>query len=399
MYLALPPDCAYYRLRYGEYAFNFIRWDIFTMTASFNPNNRNQFWDGHNRYRSDACLPLVEAVQRNEVSLRAWVHGHYPGRQLPHNVLPQLMSVGYWSAEKQQHWFLPRHRNEGIEITFVENGSLSFSVDDKHFQLDPNSLTITRPWQAHEVGATEMGANKLIWVIIDVGVRNPNQQWRWPKWVMLDSPLLQELTRYIRHNETPVWTSARHMRNCFDEIARTVEDGHAKPITYNLLKIRLNELLLNLLNYYRAHSPPLSAAYTTNLRAVEVFLNRLEEELSSHWTLARMARRCGVGTTTLTSCCRELTNQTPFRYLTKLRLQRACRLLCESSNPNSILDISLACGFGSSQYFALQFRRETGLTPTQFRRKNSQRRCPDKKAPLGRGAHDTRPLCGRESSR
>lgn len=335
--------------------------------ARVDPESEVEFWDGTNRYHADSCLPLVAAVERGSLRLGAWVHGHYPGRRLPDAVLPQLLSAGYWSAETPQDWHLPRHRNEGIEITFVENGTLSFEVDERHFDLEPNALTVTRPWQAHEVGAGGMKANKLVWLIIDVGVRSPNQTWRWPDWILLDPPLLDELTRLIRENETPVWHGARHLRKCFDDIARTVDEPQMEGLTFNLLKVRINELLLGLLGHYRERDVPLSASCTSNLRAVEVFLALLEDELDEEWSLERMASRCGVGTTSLATYCRQLTNLSPLRYLNRLRMQKARRLLATAGPGASILDIALACGFSSSQYFAAQFRKETGLTPSRYR--------------------------------
>jgi AraC-like DNA-binding protein len=36
--------------------------------------------------------------------------------------------------------------------------------------------------------------------------------------------------------------------------------------------------------------------------------------------------------------------------------------------PASVVDIALACGFGSSSHFAAQFKRYTGQTPLQWQR-------------------------------
>ncbi|MEX2443626.1 MAG: AraC family transcriptional regulator [Alkalispirochaeta sp.] len=298
--------------------------------------------------------------------------------------MPELLSAGYWSAHSRQNWFLPKHRNEGIEITFVENGIVPFSVDGKQYRLEPNALTVTRPWQVHQVGFSGMPANKLIWIIIDVGVRSPNQEWSWPDWVILDEPLQRELTRYIRENETPVWLSARSMRDCFHEIAQTVENPNADPMTYGLLKIKLNELLLSLLRYYLSMDIALSSTYTSNARAVKLFLKQLEENLSFPWTIEQMAKQCGVGATSLSTYCKELTNQTPLRYLKELRIAKAKRLLSRPDCTDSILEIALECGFSSSQYFAVEFQKACGLTPTGYRDNPSMR--PEKKAPLYRRA-------------
>lgn len=287
---------------------------------------------------------------------------------MPDAVLPQLLSAGYWSAQQQQEWILPRHRNEGIEITFVDNGELPFLVDTSEYTLVPNTMTVTRPWQPHQVGRKGMPPNKLIWVIIDVGVRSPNQSWNWPEWLLLDPTLLDELARYIRQNETTVWFGARRLRKCFEEIATIVSTENPDQLSFDLLKIRLNELLISLLSHYRSSDVSLSNFYTTNARSVELFLKAIPDELSYPWTLESMAARCGVGKTTLTSYCRELTNLTPLRYLNKLRISQAKRMLENLETEPSILEISLECGFQSSQYFAVQFRKQTGMTPTDYRK-------------------------------
>jgi AraC family L-rhamnose operon regulatory protein RhaS len=329
-----------------------------------------EFSDGVHRYQADSCAPLVRAVEHATVRLEAWVHSHYPGRKMPDDVLPQLLSVGYWSAHRQQEWILPRHRNEGIEITFVENGEVPFLVDQSEFTLVPNTMTVTRPWQPHQVGRTGVPPSKLIWAIVDVGVRSPNQRWTWPDWIFLDSSLRDELTRYIRMNETTVWYGARRMRKCFEDIAAIVETKNPDQLAFDLLKVRLNELVLSLLQHYRASDTSLSDIYTSNARSVGLFLKALPDELSYPWTLETMAKRCGVGKTTLTSYCRELTNLTPLRYLNSLRIRSAQQMLERSKPDISIIDIALECGFQSSQYFAVQFRKHTGLTPTQYRHQN-----------------------------
>ncbi len=58
-------------------------------------------------------------------------------------------------------------------------------------------------------------------------------------------------------------------------------------------------------------------------------------------------------------------NTTPQKYLTNIRIRRACALLKESSLP--ITEIALRCGFSDSNYFSRAFRKANGITPTQYR--------------------------------
>jgi AraC family L-rhamnose operon regulatory protein RhaS len=124
-------------------------------------------------YEADTCEPLVEAVDQGTVRLEALVRGHYPGRPLPPGALRGVQTIGFWDSNQQQEWGLPPHRNEGIELTFLERGNLAFGVREQSFDLQPGSLTITRPWQEHQVGNPYIASGRLHWVIIDVGVRSP----------------------------------------------------------------------------------------------------------------------------------------------------------------------------------------------------------------------------------
>lgn len=59
----------------------------------------------------------------------------------------------------------------------------------------------------------------------------------------------------------------------------------------------------------------------------------------------------------------------PIQYLIRLRISRATELLLYSEM--SVGDIAAQCGFSDSNYFCRIFRVQTGMSPRQFRLKNS----------------------------
>lgn len=61
----------------------------------------------------------------------------------------------------------------------------------------------------------------------------------------------------------------------------------------------------------------------------------------------------------------ETYHTTPINYIISLRIRNACNLLKESRLP--ICDIALRCGFSNSNYFSRIFKKQLGITPTQFR--------------------------------
>lgn len=314
---------------------------------------------------ADSCRPLVAAAAAGWVKLWAFGRAGYPGRRLPPNELPGLSSVGCWDASTPQRWGLPRHRNEGIEITFLASGQIATRIEDRSEELRHDEFLITRPWQPHELGNPHVGASRLIWLIVDVGVRRPHQEWRWPPWLVLNRADLMELTRYLRQNEQFIWPGSADIRRCFQGIAHAIENPKSAGVT-SRLAILINEVLLAVLDHFRTRRIPLRVSLTTAERTVRQFLEELTNSLCEPWTLESMAASCHMGVTQFVHHFRQVTNLPPARYLAQARVQQACRLL-RAEPHRAITDIAFACGFSSGQYFANVFTQHMGCSPRDFR--------------------------------
>jgi AraC family L-rhamnose operon regulatory protein RhaS len=316
-------------------------------------------------HRADTCEPLVAAVAAGEVKLEALVRGAYPGRALPRGVLTQVSSIGYWDAAHDQSWGLAEHRNEGLEITYLEKGRLGFMVDGKRHRLAPGHLTITRPWQPHSVGDSAVAASRLHWLILDVGVRQPHQAWQWPSWLVLAPADLKELTALLRENEHPVWPGTAEVGRCFVEIGRLVGGAADGAVPSSRLVLLINELLVCVLEMLRLEDPPRQVSLTTGERSVAMLLDRVRREPGESWTLEMMAQEAGLARTRFAHHCQRLTNLTPMAYLQQVRVEAAKRMLLERRH--SVTDVALECGFGSSAYFSSVFRRHAGCAPREWR--------------------------------
>ena len=318
-------------------------------------------------YEVDLCEPQKEAVRDGKIEFHALTKGHYPGTKIPTEVLPGLNSIGFWNANRSQDWGLNAHRNEGIEFVFLETGASEFTVDQKMYHLHGGQITITRPWQLHKLGAPNIGPGRLHWLILDVNVRRPHQDWRWPKWVILTKDDLARLTRKLRHNENPVWNSTPLIAQSFRELARCVASWD-RPHIVSRMAVNLNQLLIGILDALTEQQTHENEHLVSRKRAVEMFFHEIRQgqiDLGDPWTLDRMASHCGMGVTAFSKYCRELVNTGPMEFLNQCRLERAAAQL-RSQPERSITDIAFANGFNSSQYFATCFRRRYHVSPSRF---------------------------------
>jgi AraC-like DNA-binding protein len=320
------------------------------------------------QYEIDRCEPQNRAIESGKILFHALTKGHYPGTPVPENILSGLSSIGHWNAGGAQDWGEAPHRNEGVEIVYLETGSMVFVADGKKYNLRAGQFTITRPWQLHKLGAPNIGPGRVHWLILDVGVRRPHQNWIWPGWMVLIQEDLAELTRKLRHNENPVWNATPALNHSFREIARTVETWD-KPHSISRLATHLNQLFLGILDALTEQQMQEIPDLTSRQRTVELFLQEIKNNpatVRELWTIDRMAEHCGMGVTAFSKYCRELVNSGPMEYLNLCRLEFAAQQL-RAETALSITDIAYQNGFNASQYFATRFRQRFGCSPREYR--------------------------------
>ena len=332
-----------------------------------NIQNISPFKENGVEYHADTCIPLVEAVGRNKLKFNALARHTYPGNRLTQDTVG-LNSIGYWDANEPQDWGLDWHRNEGIEIHFLESGSMPYSQENQTLELLPNNLTITRPWEVHKVGGPVIGMGKFYLIILDLNVRRPHQNWSWPDWIILAPKDLEKLTNILRQNEKFCWKADKRILDCFQRIGKAVDSDNQGS---NASKIRLlvNNLLLFILDLVAVEEVQLNEKLMDSSRSVQLFLKELNVNLSENWTVEKMAKSSGVGLTRFTFHCRQLTNLTPMKYLMLKRLEMSKQLLLDHPEMN-ISDVAYQCGFSTSQYFATMFKKQEKCTPVAYRKKS-----------------------------
>jgi AraC family transcriptional regulator len=131
-----------------------------------------------------------------------------------------------------------------------------------------------------------------------------------------------------------------------------------------------------------ARIPALRASTRHELHArLQRGRERMHDGLGERLGLVEIARTAGVAPHHFHRAFRAVYGETPHRYLTRLRLERAARLLVETDR--GVTEICAAVGFESPGSFSVLFRRAFGRPPSEIRKIRAAGRAAD---PVGSGA-------------
>jgi AraC family transcriptional regulator len=116
----------------------------------------------------------------------------------------------------------------------------------------------------------------------------------------------------------------------------------------------------------RATVPP--ADPTTGLTGTQLARVRdmMDSRLAEPLPLADLAAVTGLSVSQFTRRFKAATGQTPHRFLVRLRVEAACRLLRAASLP--IAQVATACGFSHQEHLTRVMRTQLGTTPAALRR-------------------------------
>ena len=110
------------------------------------------------------------------------------------------------------------------------------------------------------------------------------------------------------------------------------------------------------------HHEPVGYAAPRKLREAIVLMER---NLETPLPVSAIAATCGLSQRHMERLFRHHADVTPNRYYMDVRLDRARGMITQTEM--SVLQVSVACGFASPEYFARVYRRRFGLTPSSDR--------------------------------
>ncbi|MEF7656152.1 bifunctional transcriptional activator/DNA repair enzyme AdaA [Bacillus thuringiensis] len=107
----------------------------------------------------------------------------------------------------------------------------------------------------------------------------------------------------------------------------------------------------------------------------EEWVKQIKDYIEKHFnellTLDTLAEMCHGSPFHLQRTFKKMTGISPIEYIQQFRIVKATEHLLQTNQ--SIKEISTAIGIENPEYFATLFKKKTGFTPTEYRKKNEMK--------------------------
>lgn len=135
-----------------------------------------------------------------------------------------------------------------------------------------------------------------------------------------------------------------------------------------LAPLRIRSLTEQLIYLYLSDAPSIRVESIQSKKRDPIgdTLLYIERHLAEELSVQQLAARLFFSPDYFTRLFKSVTGETPRRYITRIRNQKAVRLLL--STEMSVAEIAAATGFETPAYFSNTFKKMNGLSPADFRK-------------------------------
>lgn len=247
-----------------------------------------------------------------------------------------------------------------VRVYYIIEGKFEWQVQEQDHTLYPGDVLLVLPKQKLTGQERILNVGTLCW--LKIKVTNSSNKPTISQWSGLTHTDIQNIWRILNVKQSRSIMKLKDAGNLFNSIYVELinrEIGH-----YTRINSMLAELFIQFTRNIMKQS--------TSIRDFpQIFLkldHALRQDLSHQWTVEEMAAIADMGTTTFTEKVKNYSGFSPLNYLINIRISEAIKQLkkCDAN----VTEIALSTGFYSSQHFATTFKKLTGYTPSQFRKKN-----------------------------
>ena len=280
----------------------------------------------------------------------------YTGTRLNDEIkISRLYTVHYFEYSKRFSFTGESH--DFWELVYADKGDVTVFADDKSFVLEQGNVIFHKPNEWHNVRANGVDAANITIItfaspskamsffenkILSVGQKQKE----------LLSKIVSEYTNAFKTPLNDPYTT--HLERRSD----------AAVASEQLIKLFLCEFLILFLRNAPSGRQRTVRSIHSSDATLNLLINYMEQNITKTVTLKELMEYSGTNRTAIENIFRENLGRGAVEYFLILKIELAKKYLREDNY--NITQISEILGYSSIHYFSRQFKKITGMTPTEY---------------------------------
>ena len=284
---------------------------------------------------------------------------------LPNNQYP-LKYISGGNLLSEDGFVHPRRNLDTFVLLLGLKGTMHIVQGGQPFTLSPNAYVILFPGMEHYGSAPSVGELSYLWTHFQLTDRCGGY--------LQTEEVLQILNNTINEKRERLLLDVYIL----SEYGRLSEQGRTEQLFHQLLDIArerpyshiipdyaLSLLMLEISNQYFRYAIQENVERSKTNRRMYEITEWLRTNYSETCSLQSLAERFNYHPAYLSTSFKRSTGMPLVRYVTKLRIASAKRLLLKTDMP--IAKVAAACGFSDDKHFMKVFKAQEFTTPSQYR--------------------------------
>ncbi len=276
--------------------------------------------------------------------------------------IQEIYSIHYF--EYMCDFSFPGESHDFWEFLCVDKGEVNVYAGEKFHNLKKGDIIFHKPNEFHDVNSNGLIAPNL--VVMSFACTSPAISFFNGKVLQVNEAerlLLAQIIQEARH------AFAGRMDDPYQE--ELVRNENPQFAGEQLIRLYLEQLLIQLIRRNMIRTlPAVSTAHVKSMKqkADGALFAQIEEYMEAHicetLTIEQLCKSNSIGRSQLQKLFRSRSGYGTIEYFSRMKIDLAKQMIREDQY--NFTQIADAIGFSSVHYFSRQFKKITGMTPSEY---------------------------------
>ena len=284
--------------------------------------------------------------------------------------------AAYQTRMKGTGTMVKHHWHDEVEILYFFGGEFRLEINMESFYISSECFYFINPGELHSISIEKEGSAGENAVVFHPVILS------FPSYDETQSQIIQPITsktllfpRCIP-KEHPAFLSVRQsfyeIMDAFGQPHNEKEAPFDTAVTDDLTcQLFIKSSLLRILAILSAHDlfMPTEKNHDRRIEIIKTALTYIHENYKEKIYIHDLADLIGMNEQYFCRFFKKAIGRSPIEYINEHRIKQA--MICLEETSLSVTDVCLECGYNNLGNFLREFRKYTGTTPLQYRKKKS----------------------------